>query len=1386
MTAIDVVPVVIDTYECHPRLDDARNQAEIVVGLLTSHLEATARRWSGDEARTETSVKQQLITSWAGAGERNSVVLWIGHGTSDGADAWLATHETPAPITASGINPRTIADLIRLQWLRREPRPGKWAMVVIEACGAGTFVTKVAAALYDMPDRPQRLALVGLGSADGATTLGGFGRILRATLASYTDNDGDEIGAAEFISNLRVRIDDAGEVVDRGMHRAEPLHRRRLLPVSVTAPLDVYADLQTYLAALPADERRHFIPKAQGAEQGELAWYFVGRHAERTEISTWLRDRSSGLFIVTGPAGSGKSALLGNLLIYSNKTLRELLIGTGQLEPVPEWEQPPDDAFDTVVHLTGMTVHQLLTRLADAAGLPWSRLRPAERTSHALVRLLKDRGRPFTVLADALDEAQDPYAIARHVLTDVAAVPGCRVVLGTRATLHDDPDGPSGAGDLLTILMRDGRPERLVVDRDKASITTYVRRRLQAARRAGTIQTDDEAIRETAELIREKNRQFLFARLAVHELLARPQLLEPARRDELNRLLRGDHRQLFAAAVERLRESSSAAVPLLAALALAQGRGVPRSGRVWATMASALDKFGRTIDENDIDELTARAAPYIMLDAESGQSVYRMAHRTFQEHFLAGLGVADVHRRVAHALMASAARKRPINDYLIRHLPAHVARGEVWSDLAADPDLLDLIDAEAVAAEVLVSTQDLPPEINAISRSLHVLARAAPEDRRLIRSVTAGRYGARPAPSAGGFWELGWSRLLDDAPHVPINCGQGAVLAMTEVMVDRHSLLATGGSDGSVRLWNPATGHPSGDRFAAHAGAIRALLPLSSGDGRRLLASAGDDGVVRFWDPHTEHLAGEPLIGHEGPVLALAVVRRGERTLLASAGADKVVRLWDIVTRQPVEPVLSGHLGAIEELAAISSEYPYPTTLRSRDATGEIFEWQPESGAYTDAGADAEFLITASVAGSAAFVSVQTPAYRREMHVDWPHGRSTQRTDWTDKPGPITAAANLDPLGEIIAMASGENGQITIWSPQHGRQAGRSLSGHSGPIRALVCTGAHSGRRVLASTGDDGTLRLWRRLDTTSHESRAGVVTRRRRIPVFGIGDYRHIVLLAQENGKSIYADLHTGKPTVDVDDDISLRSIDVVNWRSSLRGTTEWDRPEDEEMSYADRRDVSTDFGALHGSPIEIAGGVTLDDGRFILVAALPDGAVRLWDPIDQASRRYLRGHTNAITAFTLATGGSGQPILVTGSSDQTIRHWDLETGRPAGRARGTVDTVRGLARIPGTDGDRIVSVAGNGMHLWNLDESEKPARLLRIGAHADYTGVAVIQAENGTDRVVVSTAARQLIVWNPDTEQVVRTIEIDAELHGLAGAGRDLLVDSDAGPFALRVRGQ
>ena len=50
-----------------------------------------------------------------------------------------------------------------------------------------------------------------------------------------------------------------------------------------------------------------------------------------------------------------------------------------------------------------------------------------------------------------------------------------------------------------------------------------------------------------------------------------------------------------------------------------------------------------------------------------------------------------------------------------------------------------------------------------------------------------------------------------------------------------------------------------------------------------LLASAGDDGTVRLWDPATGDPVGDPLTGHDGGVTAVAFNHDG--TLLASAGS---------------------------------------------------------------------------------------------------------------------------------------------------------------------------------------------------------------------------------------------------------------------------------------------------------------------------------------------------------------------------------------------------------------------------------------------------------------------------------------------------------------------
>ncbi len=100
-------------------------------------------------------------------------------------------------------------------------------------------------------------------------------------------------------------------------------------------------------------------------------------------------------------------------------------------------------------------------------------------------------------------------------------------------------------------------------------------------------------------------------------------------------------------------------------------------------------------------------------------------------------------------------------------------------------------------------------------------------------------------------------------------------------------LLAAGGSDGSVTLWDLASGNPV-RVFHAHSGAVWAVA--FSPDSHHL-ASAGSDGAIRLWDPAT----GQPthtLHGHTRAVWAVAFSPDGHH--LASASDDGAIRLWDL------------------------------------------------------------------------------------------------------------------------------------------------------------------------------------------------------------------------------------------------------------------------------------------------------------------------------------------------------------------------------------------------------------------------------------------------------------------------------------------------------------
>ncbi|MEV0562795.1 trypsin-like peptidase domain-containing protein [Dactylosporangium sp. NPDC050588] len=1083
---------------------------------------------------------------------------------------------------------------------------------------------------------------------------------------------------------------------------------------------------------------RHWSPRGRGVSvESEAGYRFRGREAVLRKINQWFAapKQNRRILVITGSPGAGKSALLGRVVTTADPEIRKALPQGGGVFAA-------EGSVDCAVHAKGKTALDVAEEIARSVSIALpdraERLAPAFRK-----RLGRAR---FNLVVDALDEAAS-VGSARELIDDVLvplAEAGATVVVGTRrADGKGDLVGRFGAASMVVDL--DSHDYFSEADLVEYAYATLCREGVEVgadhpyANRAVARQV---AVRIAA--LAERN--FLVAGLVagahgnfdVEPVSPAAVAFPPTVDSALN------------AYVYRLPPAGMVPASLvLTVLAYAEAPGLPLS--LWRAGIAA---FGGHVTEDQL-QVFARgsAANFLVEIGLELEPVYRLFHQALNESLMSA-DRAENETKLVRAWLKHGADTDWKSTYLTERLPAHADRGRCVDLLLADaafllhadlrrllpvaehardqlarararllqrtPKAAGVVGARRAAMFSVVEQLDhldsrMPAHADATYRS--IWARTPPRSERAVLEghtdavlgVCTLRVDGRSLLASGGgdFTVRIWDPVTGQMEQT-LDLHTDAVRAVCGIRVDEDTLLATAGQDSTVLLWDPRTGKleralhspRSKERPFSHADWVRALCAVPVSAGRDLLASASDDRSVRLWDPATGDCARE-LRGHSGWVTALCSVSTDRGTLLASAGYDGTVRIWDPHSGTLAHELI-GHLGWVTALCAVS--YGPHRLLASAGYDDVVRLWDPVTGAQVRAVDTVSVPVTGmcevtvsgltmlAVAGEDGVIRLYNPSTGRG-HRTFGADETAIHTDRVR--GVCTVSVGRRPL---LASAS-DDGTVRLWDPSTGRAEIAMDGGRVGPV-LRVCEldpmDAVDGARAVATTSLDGSVRVWNA--QTGDPLREPLMHRGGVTDVCSVTlDDRRILAVATADPIVRLWDLQAAEFRHGLDAGAVVNVLAPISTgRRQLLATA----GEDELIRLWNPISASQDV-VLHGpmnSVVTAICPVPGDGGYDLLASATDDGTVQLWDPTDSTSIWVRHGHAGQVTALRSVTV-NGRRVLASASADRSIRLWDPASGEPLKfLLRGHAKGVNDLCAMPGDDGDLLVSASDDRtVRIWD-----------------------------------------------------------------------------------------
>lgn len=671
-------------------------------------------------------------------------------------------------------------------------------------------------------------------------------------------------------------------------------------------------------------------------------------------------------------------------------------------------------------------------------------------------------------------------------------------------------------------------------------------------------------------------------------------------------------------------------------------------------------------------------------------------------------------------------------------------------------------------------------EAEAVSRQIAGVARQLrTQDPGLAAYLALASYEVEPTPEAR-------SALLDSsAIHTPVRL-TGVEGESVTAVDPRGRFVATAGSDGHVRMWALADGHPQLGEF------VTPDAPVLTFDPRGGVLAAGGFSGVELWDvsdptaptklsdvPVTgvRSLSFSPdgatlLVGTQDKSLPLLDVADPARPstvgvldqpgspsatefspdgrFLVTAGTGRAMRVWNATqltgaSAAPPVPLLDLPSDGSTYTALQLAFSPDGATLIAGTTGREVLRWAVDgAGRLTPRTALTGFtsyVNDVSFSGDGTLIAAVSSDNSSKV---WNAATATLQLTL---PGPSEVSSlGFTPDGSSLVTAGGD-GITRIWP-----LAAPALPDAGDTIYQIPVD--ESGTRLLVGAGRraDGTT-LWDVSDVQRPVASAPLVV--------GEGLVQTGAVALTADGAMAAVGTAAGGfqlwDTTDLADPTALGSVGKAT--NSLTAAMAFDRAGTLlVVSGQDSNDVSLWSLADPAAPRALS---TLEAGNYpsglavtpdgsILAVATIGGLVELWDigdPSDPHPSSMVGGFGSAVQAVAISPDGS---TLAAGSADRSIRLWDMhDTTSPQHLARivGPSHTIYSLrfdrsgTRLAAGDG-------GSTAWLWNVENRSAPERVAALTAYADR----VYDVGFGVDGawLFAGGSARDVRIWRTEPDDV------------------------------------